>query len=239
MQASEQTAYYDRIWALGHVWSPTVWPEWPILEPLIEHSRHRLEIGAGSRPRLPIAGTWFVDLSFIASQKLGIRGGLPVSSNAMRLPFANDSMDLVTACEVIEHLAQDEQAFAEIARVLRPGGHFVLSVPLQQALWTNHDVLAGHFRRYEPLALTQQLAAHGFEVTGFYPAFAGGYSHLKRIGAWLMNHAPRLAIVIEDRVTLPAGVALQRYIRPTTQLLPTIPPESTAPGGLIVCVRQP
>lgn len=41
------------------------------------------------------------------------------------LPFANDSFDLVTANMVVEHLDKPDRVFAEVKRVLRPGGHFV------------------------------------------------------------------------------------------------------------------
>jgi SAM-dependent methyltransferase len=48
-----------------------------------------------------------------------------------RLPYANQSLDLVIASEVIEHMPEPEQVIAEIARVLRPGGQLVLTMPLE------------------------------------------------------------------------------------------------------------
>ncbi|HYN87526.1 MAG TPA: class I SAM-dependent methyltransferase [Ardenticatenaceae bacterium] len=50
-------------------------------------------------------------------------------SGLRRLPFAAESFDLVVSSWVLEHLAEPEIAFAEIARVLRPGGHFVFITP--------------------------------------------------------------------------------------------------------------
>lgn len=48
-----------------------------------------------------------------------------------QLPYADHSFDLVTALDVIEHLdfEQQERAFAEIHRILRPGGRALLSIP--------------------------------------------------------------------------------------------------------------
>lgn len=47
------------------------------------------------------------------------------------LTYANESFDLVTSTEVFEHVPDDRRGFAEILRVLRPGGYFIFTVPLQ------------------------------------------------------------------------------------------------------------
>lgn len=51
--------------------------------------------------------------------------------NITHLPFADDSIDLVIASEVVEHLPNPELAFSEIARVLAPGGYLALTVPIE------------------------------------------------------------------------------------------------------------
>jgi SAM-dependent methyltransferase len=48
-----------------------------------------------------------------------------------RLPYTNQSLDLVIASEVIEHLPEPAQVINEIARVLRPGGQLILTMPLE------------------------------------------------------------------------------------------------------------
>lgn len=52
-------------------------------------------------------------------------------SSADELPFETGQMNIVTACEVLEHIPEKLQmrAIGEIARVLKPGGRFVLTVP--------------------------------------------------------------------------------------------------------------
>jgi SAM-dependent methyltransferase len=50
--------------------------------------------------------------------------------NVEALSFADASFDLVTSTEVFEHVADDGAGFAEVRRVLRPGGAFVFTVPL-------------------------------------------------------------------------------------------------------------
>jgi len=56
--------------------------------------------------------------------------------------------DLIGAFDVIEHIADDAAAIATIAAKLRPGGKFVMTVPAHQWMWSAHDVVNHHKRRY-------------------------------------------------------------------------------------------
>ena len=97
-----------------------------------------------------------------------------------RLPFEDDSADVVLAGEIIEHIVDTEGFLREIARVLRPGGALVLSTP--NILWWKHrlallagrypDALDyrlrygddfGHVRIFAPAQLREILRAAGFE----------------------------------------------------------------------------
>lgn len=53
-----------------------------------------------------------------------------LNADLCRIPFADDSFDLVVASHVLEHIGDDRAAIAEIRRILRPGGLAVLPVPL-------------------------------------------------------------------------------------------------------------
>jgi ubiquinone/menaquinone biosynthesis C-methylase UbiE len=59
-----------------------------------------------------------------------------------KLPFDNVSFDVVLATDIIEHVDDDNRALAEIARVLRPGGKVLITVPAFQALWGLQDEVA-------------------------------------------------------------------------------------------------
>ena len=61
---------------------------------------------------------------------------LKVAANIERLPLADRSFDLVTANMVLEHVATPGGVFAEVSRVLRPGGRFVLHTPKVQGYTT-------------------------------------------------------------------------------------------------------
>jgi SAM-dependent methyltransferase len=69
------------------------------------------------------------------------------------LPFPDESFGLVTALDVVEHIADDAGAVREIARVLDPGGLALLTVPAFPALWGRQDEIAHHLRRYRTRGL--------------------------------------------------------------------------------------
>ena len=93
-----------------------------------------------------VTGCDFSELALTYCRRRGIRD--LVRCDATRLPFPSDSIDLVLALDVVEHLADDRGCLGEIARVCRPGGHALLHVPAFQILWSDKDELNHHQRRY-------------------------------------------------------------------------------------------
>ena len=80
-------------------------------------------------------------------ERIGRRYNL-ARADACRLPFASDRFDVVTAMDIIEHIDRDKDAVSEIARVLKPGGRLLATVPAYMSLWSEHDVALHHYRRY-------------------------------------------------------------------------------------------
>ena len=66
--------------------------------------------------------------------------------------------DLICAFDVIEHTADDEAALAAISRKLGPGGKFALTVPAHQWMWSAHDAVNHHKRRYSKSTLKALIA---------------------------------------------------------------------------------
>jgi SAM-dependent methyltransferase len=75
-------------------------------------------------------------------------GDKAVNGSVLNIPFSPNSFDLVCAFDVIEHVENDMAAMKELARVVKKEGKIIISVPAYQALWSNHDVINHHFRRY-------------------------------------------------------------------------------------------
>ena len=71
-----------------------------------------------------------------------------INSSVTDMPFEDNSFDLVCAFDVIEHVADDAVAMKEMERVCKPGGIICITVPAFKMLWSDHDIVNGHFRRY-------------------------------------------------------------------------------------------
>ncbi len=78
------------------------------------------------------------------------------------LPFPDDSFDLLLACDVLEHVENDAGALRELGRVARPGAWLVITVPAYQWMWSEHDDLHHHVRRYTLRALRSRVAGAGW-----------------------------------------------------------------------------
>jgi SAM-dependent methyltransferase len=74
--------------------------------------------------------------------------GEVISGSVLELPFAEDSFELAVSLDVIEHLQDDLGALRELRRTVAPGGALLLTVPAYQWLWSGHDVINHHHRRY-------------------------------------------------------------------------------------------
>ncbi|QIX61416.1 class I SAM-dependent methyltransferase [Hymenobacter sp. BT18] len=81
-----------------------------------------------------------------------------------RLDFADNSFDLVVASDVLEHIEDEEAALREWCRVLRPGGRIIVFVPAYQFLWSRHDEVNHHFRRYTLAGLRQVMQRTGWQI---------------------------------------------------------------------------
>ena len=101
----------------------------------------------------------------------GLLPGEGVCGSAMALPFRDEAFDVVAAFDVVEHCENDALAVSELARVLSPGGRMLLSVPAYQWAWSDHDVRAGHHRRYTRRRLVRLVEDAGLSVTRSTYAF--------------------------------------------------------------------
>jgi SAM-dependent methyltransferase len=74
--------------------------------------------------------------------------GEVVSGSLLEMPFAEASFDMAVSLDVIEHLDDDLAALRELRRVIVPGGPLLITVPAYQWLWSGHDEINHHHRRY-------------------------------------------------------------------------------------------
>ena len=210
--ASNRT-FYDALWSSSTVVSPQRFNTWPLLSALAASATARLEVGPGLHPRLPIAGTHFVDISAPALSSLKARAGLTTLGDITALPFPDRSFDLVCAFDIIEHVEDDRRAFGELGRIARDGAAVVFSVPLDPARWSAFDSMVGHVRRYDPGDLLTLLGEHALEleqsaVFGMEPRSRW----LLDFAVWHLTHRRAQALRWYNRVLLPLGLLLHRRL---------------------------
>jgi SAM-dependent methyltransferase len=142
-----------------------------------------LEIGCGTGHNFPMLGGFgHVDalelddqMRAYAERRLGRK---VMSAPLPELAGVPDrGYDLIGAFDVIEHIDDHHAALASIATKLKPGGKFVMTVPAHQWMWSAHDVVNHHKRRYSKRSLRKliegsplRLEAIGYFNSLLFPA---------------------------------------------------------------------
>lgn len=228
-------SYYDMLWSGARLVEAQRFNTWPLVRSLLPTAARRLEVAPGLRPRLPIEGTHFVDVSTAAVTKLRARGAEIVVGKVSCLPFADSSFDLVCAFDIIEHVDDDEGALSEVVRTTKPGGAILVSIPLHPARWTSFDDFVGHRRRYEPPDLLAKLARHRLTVErsavfGMQPRS----SRLVDFGMWWLMHDRERAMWWYNRVIMQLGLLFQKRL----SLQPGMIATDEVDEVLLVCRRE-
>ncbi len=216
--------FYDRLWTEARLARPDRFSTWPLVRSLLTGAPARLEIAPGLRPRLPIEGTCFLDISLPALTRLRQHGGVTACGTASALPLPDRHFGLLCALDVVEHVEDDGAALAELARVARPGAILLLSVPLHRSAWSTFDEIVGHARRYDPAQLVTALGEHGFAVErsaafGMRPRS----SRLLGLGMWFLAHRPAHAMKWYNRLLFPLALRRQKPLTLHEGLLETGP----------------
>jgi SAM-dependent methyltransferase len=127
-----------------------------------------LDVGCGTGGLLqhlePFGESFGVDPAWDAARCGRRRRARMVMATGLGLPVADARIDAVLALDVLEHVADDVGMAREAARVLRPGGHLLVTVPALPALWSGHDVVNWHHRRYTRRTLRAVLDAAGLQI---------------------------------------------------------------------------
>lgn len=135
-----------------------------------KNGRRVLDIGAG-------AGNMMHNLAQYGDEIVGLEYNpkpIPVAhergwdvrqGDATAMPFEDESFDLLSLLDTVEHIPDETAVFNETFRVTKPGGAMVVTVPAFMWLWSHNDVINLHQRRYTAPELKRKLIAAGWKVS--------------------------------------------------------------------------
>jgi SAM-dependent methyltransferase len=164
-----------------------------------------------------------------------------VLGNLEQLPLASASFDVVLALDVLEHLDDDAAGLREAARLVKPDGLLLITVPALPSLWGGQDVVSHHRRRYTKKTLLDVFARAGLAVpaatyfnTFLFPPVAGVRWTRRALGLaerprsdfddmrpGLVNNVLTSIFAAEQhlvsRLSLPIGVSLLATLSPSAR----------------------
>jgi SAM-dependent methyltransferase len=127
------------------------------------------ELGCGSGGMLEALGRFGTAVGVEMDPTLRARArerGLDVRAGALpdTIPLEPGRWDVVCHFDVLEHVDDEAGALAACRRLLAPGGRLFVTVPAYAWLWSRHDELLGHRRRYTARALRRAAERGGYAV---------------------------------------------------------------------------
>lgn len=107
-----------------------------------------------------------MDMSLYAIKRAQEKTGIKVERGILseKIPFPAKSFDVVTAFDLLEHIDDDLSALKSVSQLLKPKGLFIMTVPAYKFLWSEHDEINHHKRRYAKAEVKKKLCLSGFTV---------------------------------------------------------------------------
>jgi SAM-dependent methyltransferase len=128
-----------------------------------------LEIGCGTGHNLPMLASFgdvdAIEIDETARGFASERLGKPVGTSPLPelIGVEPGSYDLVAVLDVVEHVDDDVAALKAMAKALKPGGNILITVPAHQWMWSAHDTVNHHKRRYSKGTLAAALEKAGLK----------------------------------------------------------------------------
>lgn len=152
---------------------------------------------------------------------------------------ADQRFDLIFMLDVLEHLDDDQQALREATRLLAPGGRIVVTVPAFRFLWSKHDDVSMHKRRYTRPELAAAFRGAGLPLAKltYFNAYLFPLALARRIGRRVTGTDDGVEFDVPAR---PLNELLRKVFRAETKAVLESGPAGAFPLGLsILAVTEP
>ena len=133
-------------------------------------SKHLIDIGCGAGFTIKSLKDKFKCIG-IEPDKHFIRfahknTGVPIKKGFLPngLPKLRNKADIVLLLDVLEHVKEDKKSLKKISSLMLPGGYLILNVPAMRWMWSVHDEINDHKKRYERKDLQKVIVQSGFEI---------------------------------------------------------------------------
>ena len=154
--------------------------------------------------------------------------GNRLSANILQPPFKEQAFDCIICADVLEHLNDDKTALKNITCLLKHNGILLLTLPAFSALYSHHDKLIGHRRRYDKKDIKSLAKLFGFRIISiryccfiFFIPFLLNQFIFKKNPVYLGTSGIekhilsllKLIALVDSKIKLPFGLSLIAKLR--------------------------
>ena len=105
-----------------------------------------------------------LDISHKSVEYLRKKGLIADKGDVQNFPYDNCTFDIILSLDVLEHVKDDLVAIKELKRVLKDGGIACINIPMFPFLWSFHDKINEHLRRYKRKELEKKLKENNLTI---------------------------------------------------------------------------
>lgn len=137
-----------------------------IIKTIINEGRNKilLDFGAGTGSLSKMMNKYIKVKAIDNNQEVLKYSVFPITITNLQSFSAENSYDVITAFDVLEHCHNDEEIIEKFAKILKPDGIIFITVPAYQFLWSSYDDAACHFRRYTIKKIQKKFKKNGFVI---------------------------------------------------------------------------
>ena len=157
-----------------------------------------------------------------------------INGDLIELPIRSESVGLIVAMDVLEHVEDDTKGICELYRVLNNRGALILTVPAFNFLWGIQDDVTGHKKRYSKKEILYKLKRGGFEI--LKSSYFNFFLFIPILIGRRFMHIFGLKVESENRINFPM---LNSFLKAIFSIEPHVLRYFSFPFGVsILCIAK-